>query len=88
MLARRRGFYRPAPGWTKFLAQVLAACAAMALALALTVDRIDWIAMHSAPLARIGLALAIVAGAALIYLAVLVALGVRPMQFARRAGRT
>ena len=84
---RRRGFYRPAPGWTKFLAQVLAACVAMALALALVVDRIDWIAMRSAPLARIGLALAIVAGAALIYLAVLAALGVRPMQFARRAGK-
>ena len=84
---RRRGLYRPAPGWTKFLAQVLAACAAMTLALALVVDRVDWIAMRAEPLARIALALATVAGAALVYLAALAALGVRPAHFARRANK-
>ena len=84
---RRRGLYRPAPGWTKFLAQVLAACAAMTLALALVVDRVDWIAMRAEPLARIALALTTVAGAALVYLAALAALGVRPAHFARRANK-
>lgn len=84
---RRRGLYRPAPGWAKFLAQVLAACAAMTLALALVVDRVDWIAMRSEPLTRIALALAMVAGAALVYLAVLSALGVRLAHFVRRANK-
>ncbi|MCL4746302.1 MAG: murein biosynthesis integral membrane protein MurJ [Burkholderiaceae bacterium] len=81
---RRRGLYRPAPGWSKFLAQVAAACAAMALVLLPAAGRVDWIGLGATPLSRIGLALGIVAGAALIYAAVLAALGVRPSQFARR----
>lgn len=81
---RRRGLYQPSPGWAAFLARVCAATAVMAAMLAVTVDRIDWIAMHDRPLMRIALTLGLVAAAALAYLASLVALGIRPRQFLRR----
>jgi len=83
----RTGAYRPAPGWARFFAQVLAGCAAMAALLWLTAGRFDWIALHAQPLRRIGLALAIVAAAAAVYLGALVLAGIRPGQFLRRTGR-
>ena len=82
---RRRGLYTPTPHWTRFLAQVVAASAAMGLLLWFTVDRVDWIGMHAHPLLRIGTGLALVAGAGLLYLSTLALLGVRPRQFLRRA---
>ncbi|MFT4100326.1 MAG: murein biosynthesis integral membrane protein MurJ [Burkholderiaceae bacterium] len=82
---RRRGTYRPAAGWWGFIARITLAGLAMAGLLALTVSRFDWIALHDARWERIGLTLALVAGAGLAYAAVLVALGIRPRQFLRRS---
>ncbi len=83
----RRGVWRPTPGWPKFLAQTIAAATLLALALALAVPRFDWIALRAAPLERIGLALGLVGGGALLYLGALLALGVRPVQFMGRGRR-
>jgi len=83
---RRRGLYHPAAQWPRFVAQVLAACVAMAALLAFTVGRVDWIGLREQPLQRITLALALVAGAGLVYFVALAALGVRPRQFLRRTG--
>jgi len=81
---RRRGAWRPAPGWPKFLGQTLASSALMAATLAAVVPRFDWIAMRAAPFERIGLTLGLVALGGLVYLVVLLVLGVRPVQFMRR----
>ncbi|RPH66700.1 MAG: murein biosynthesis integral membrane protein MurJ [Burkholderiales bacterium] len=80
----RRGTWRPTPGWPKFLGQTVAASALMAAGLALTVPRFDWTAMQAAPFARIGLTLGFVAAGGTVYLLALLALGVRPVEFARR----
>ncbi len=81
---RRRGAWRPSPGWPKFLGQTIAASALMAGGLAATVSRFDWIAMRAAPFERIGLALGLVAAGGLAYLVALLLLGVRPRQFMQR----
>jgi putative peptidoglycan lipid II flippase len=81
---RRSGIYKPRPDWLRFFAQVFAGCAAMAIALALTVDKVDWVAWRVQPLLRIGAVLAVIAGAGLVYLATLALLGMRPRQFLRR----
>src|SRR5690606_20013451 len=65
---RRRGSWRAAPGWPKFLFQTGVAAALMALALAIGVSRFDWTALHAAPFVRIALVLGFVAGGAAIYL--------------------
>ena len=83
---RRRGIYSPGPRWTRFFAQVLAGCVLMGVALALTVDRVDWVAMRAQPLLRVAAVLAVVAGASLLYLGTLALLGMRPRQFLRRSG--
>ncbi len=82
---RRRGLFIPQPGWTRFLAQVLAAATVMGSMLALSVDRFDWAAMNVRPFVRIALALSLVGAAALLYLSVLALFGVRPRQFIRRS---
>ena len=82
---RRRGAYRPSAGWLPFALKVGAAGLAMALMLAYAVGAFDWIALRAQPLLRAGLVLGIVAGAGALYLGVLLALGVRPRHFLRRA---
>lgn len=81
----RRGLFVPAPGWGRFLLQISVASVALATMLALTVNRIDWIAMRAEPMLRIGLTLGLVAAAAGVYGSVLLAVGVRPRHFLRRA---
>jgi putative peptidoglycan lipid II flippase len=81
----RRRIYRPLPGWGRFIMQVLAASAAMAAMLAITVGRFDWIALQVQPMLRIALTLGVVAGAGGVFLAVLVMTGVRPKQLLRRS---
>ena len=82
---RRRGNYRPSPGWLKFALQVLAAAAAMALLLFYATPRFDWIALHDQPLRRIGLTLGLIAVAGTLYMLTLAVLGIRPRHFLRRA---
>ncbi|MCC7060558.1 MAG: murein biosynthesis integral membrane protein MurJ [Burkholderiaceae bacterium] len=81
---RRRGAWRPSPGWPKFLAQTVLATALMAAILWAIVPHFDWTAMQATPWRRIGLALGLVAGGALVYLLTLLACGIRASQFMRR----
>ena len=66
----KRGTYRPAPGWYKFALQVLAASALLAVFLLWAADAVNWVALKSAYLQRIGLlACVIFAGAAIYFVA-------------------
>jgi len=80
----RRGSYKPEPGWGKFTLQVLAGTLALAALLAWGSRHFDWIGLRAQPLHRIGLLAAFVTGAALIYFAILAAVGVRLRSFMRR----
>jgi putative peptidoglycan lipid II flippase len=82
----RRGVYRPAPGWGRFLAKLAVALSALAVLLQLTVPRFDWTLLQQQPMLRATLVLGLVGGGALVYLGVLLALGVRPRQFIKRTG--
>ncbi|HPA88534.1 MAG TPA: murein biosynthesis integral membrane protein MurJ [Quisquiliibacterium sp.] len=81
----RRGIYRPLPGWGRYVLQVIAATAAMAAMLAVTVGRFDWIALQAQPLLRIALTLGVIAAAGGVFVAVLVMSGIRPRQLLRRS---
>jgi putative peptidoglycan lipid II flippase len=81
---KRRGSYKPEPGWGKFALQVLVGTLVLAALLAWGSQHFDWIGLREHRLARIGLLAALVAGAALLYFAVLAALGVRLRSFMRR----
>jgi putative peptidoglycan lipid II flippase len=79
---RRLGVYTPAPGWRGFSARVLGACAALGGLLWWAARHIDW--LHTTGVARAGLLAAVLAGAALLYFTVLLAVGLRPRQFMHR----
>ena len=79
---RRRGAYTPSPGWGGFALRVLVATAALGGLLGWAARHIDWIGI-AGPL-RAALLAAVLAGAAMLYFAVLFALGLRPRQFMRR----
>jgi putative peptidoglycan lipid II flippase len=79
---KRRGHYRPAPGWAGFFLRVLLACAVLGACLFLAARHIDW--LHTGGFARAGLVAAVLGGVALVYFAVLAACGLRPRQFMRR----
>ena len=81
---RRRGLYRPRPGWGGFAARVLVAAGVLSVWLWWAAGRIDWVSKDVPDLHRAGwLAVALVVAAAL-YFAVLAALGLRPREFVRR----
>ena len=80
----RRGSYKPEPGWGKFALQVLAGMLVLAALLAWGSRYFDWIGLREQRFLRIGLLAALVAGAALLYFAVLAAVGVRLRSFMRR----
>lgn len=82
---RRRGAYRPGPGWPAFVLRVAVALAVMAVPLALAGQRLDWLAMQQTPVLRALWLAAVVAAAAGAYFAALYALGFRPADFRRRA---
>lgn len=76
-LHRRKAFV-PRPGWLRFSAQVLLACAVLGLLLYGAGRGIDWIALGQAQrLARAGLMAAVLGAAALAYLLTLRASGLR-----------
>ena len=86
---RRRGSYQPLPGWGRFFLQIVVACTAMAAFLIWANNAFDWLGVQAVPGSswrwlRIGELAAVIAGAALIYFAVLRALGLPFRQFVRR----
>lgn len=80
----RRGSFRPSPGWGVFIAQVLVAAAVLAGLLAWGAQHFDWVALRAQRLQRIGLLAAFIAGAAVLYFAVLAAVGVKLRSLVRR----
>ncbi|MBT2323058.1 murein biosynthesis integral membrane protein MurJ [Variovorax paradoxus] len=79
----RRGSYKPEPGWGKFVLQVLAGALVLAGLLVWGAQHFDWIGLRAERLRRIGLLAALVAGAALLYFAVLAIVGVKLRSFVR-----
>jgi putative peptidoglycan lipid II flippase len=81
----RRGAYRPEPGWARFALQVLLANVALGLALAWAAGAVDWIGLQAQWGRRAGAVAAVLGGVALLYGLLLLALGLRPRHFLRRA---
>lgn len=80
ILLRRKGFYTPTEGWGTFIIQLLIANVLMGFYLFYFMASVDdWLALRLLP--RIGLLLAHLSVAMVIYIAVLLALGLKPKQF-------
>jgi putative peptidoglycan lipid II flippase len=80
---RRAGLYAPAPGWGGFIARLLLATAALTAWLAWAAWRIDWVGLAPRWGWRIAVLAAVLAGAALLYFALLALCGMRLRQFMR-----
>ena len=80
----KSGAYTPAPGWWRFIVQVVLANGVLATALWYVVPRFDWIAMRAEAFERAGLVLALVAGGAVLYGIALLATGIRPRHLLQR----
>ena len=80
----RRGSYKPQPGWGKFVLQVVAASALMAVLLLWGAEHFDWIAMRGHTLQRVGLLAGLIGAAAVVYFGVLMVAGFKLRQVLRR----
>jgi peptidoglycan/LPS O-acetylase OafA/YrhL len=81
---RRRGLYRPSPGWPAFFAKVAIALVVLALLLWLGNRQVDWTAMQGEWPLRAALLAGLIGGGAAAYVVVLLLLGFRPRDFAVR----
>jgi putative peptidoglycan lipid II flippase len=81
---KRRGIYRPLPGWGGFVARLAVALALLAVLLWAANRRIDWIALHAHWPVRAGLLAAVIAGAMAAYFGALWLMGFRPREFLLR----
>jgi putative peptidoglycan lipid II flippase len=82
---RKRRIYTPHAGWLGFFLKVVLAVALMGAAAWFSQAQLDWAALRAHPLLRIGALLLIIGLSAVVYFAVLFALGFRPRDFTRRA---
>ena len=80
----RRGAYQPSSGWGRFLLQVLAGSALMAVFLMWVSGAVNWTGFDGMRLQRVGLLVLSVAGAALVYFGSLTLSGVKLRQFIRK----
>jgi putative peptidoglycan lipid II flippase len=80
----KRGSYRPTSGWLRFMGQVLAACALLAVFLMWANGSVDWIAMRAQGFKRIWLLALVMIASAAIYLIALWATGMKLRQLIRR----
>lgn len=80
----RRGSYQPQPGWGRFILQVVAATALLALLLVWASHHFDWVAMRSAKWQRIGLLAGLMAASAALYFGALWAAGLKLRKMLRR----
>ncbi len=81
-LLRRRGIYKPAPGWGRFLLKLAIAVAAMAAALAAGTHYTEWI--HASAARRVSQLAGLVIGGGAVYLGLLVLFGFRLRDYAKR----
>ncbi len=81
---RRRGSYKPAPGWAVFALRVAVASALLGVFLIWAAGSVNWIGLKTAYLQRIGLlALVLIASAAIYFIALKVS-GLKLRQLIRR----
>jgi putative peptidoglycan lipid II flippase len=83
VVLRRRGAYRPEPGWGRFMLRILPALAGMAALLGYADSRLDWIALQAHAGQRVLWLAAVMAASAAVYFAMLFAAGFRPADFGR-----
>ncbi|MEY8877605.1 MAG: murein biosynthesis integral membrane protein MurJ [Leptothrix sp. (in: b-proteobacteria)] len=81
---RRRGSYRPLPGWPLFLLRIALGCAVMGAGLWLAQQRIDWVALQAQSGLRVALLAGVLVVAAVLYFGTLLLTGLKLRQFARR----
>ncbi len=82
---RRRGIYRPSPGWPRFLAQLTGASLVLAGTIHWFAINFDWIGLRAQPLARIALTAASLVLFAALYFGMLWLMGFKYAYFRRRA---
>ncbi len=80
----RKGVYKPQPGWLGFGARVLVATLALGAGLVWADQAIDWLD-RSHPLLRALKMAGVLGGVGVLYVAVLMALGIKVRQFVRKA---
>lgn len=80
----RGGMYVPRPGWGRFVLQVLAASALLAIFLMWANGSVSWLALKTEKLQRIGLLALFVSGGAAIYFVAIWAAGLNLRQLLRR----
>jgi putative peptidoglycan lipid II flippase len=80
----RQGVFRPLPGWGAFALRVGAATAVLGAVLWLADRQIDWLGLQAHRGQRALLLAGVLGGVAVLYFAVLAALGLRPRDLARR----
>jgi len=81
---RRRGAYTPSPGWGRFVLQVLAASALLAVFLLYMAGRFPWIELQTQAMARVGVFILTAAGAVAVYFLTLLLGGLNLRQFVRK----
>jgi putative peptidoglycan lipid II flippase len=82
---RRRGAYRPRPGWMPYLLRVALACTVLGGLLYVAGGALDWIALREHPAQRAGWMALVLGGVAAAYFGMLLASGLNLRQFVRRA---
>ena len=80
----QRGRYRPGAGWWKLLLQVVAATALVVVFLMWAGNAVPWLNMPGQAVQRIGLLLAVIGAAIVIYFAALAAAGMSLRSLLRR----
>ena len=80
----RRGSYKPGPGWVLFGLQVFAASALLAVFLLWAADAVNWTALKTAALQRIGLLTLVLLASSAIYFTSLWISGMKLRQLIRR----
>ncbi len=81
---RKAGRYTPAPGWLLFTLRVVGATALLGVGLWLASTHLDWVALRSQPLVRIGAMAGCLVAAAAVYFGALAASGLNLRQAIRR----
>ena len=74
---KRRGWYQPAPGWLRFLAQIGVSSALLAWFLGWVSGQFNWVGMQDQPWHRVGGLLLILLASVLLYFGVLRMLGLK-----------
>jgi len=81
---RRRGIYKPSPGWTLFFVQLVSACLVLAGVMHWCSLHYDWIALRHHPLIRLLLLGAWLAAFGVLYFGMLWAMGFKYAYFRKR----